>query len=95
MAPINVFLNWFLVWGPQSVRLGYVGAAVATAVSFNLIALLSLLYWIFLTPAGAWHPLSRRMFESLPLLVKLGAAGVGQIASEWWAWELIGLAASL
>ncbi|KIY63126.1 multidrug/Oligosaccharidyl-lipid/Polysaccharide flippase [Cylindrobasidium torrendii FP15055 ss-10] len=95
VAPVNVFLNWFLVWGPQSVRLGYVGAAVATAVSFNLIALLSLLYWIFLTPAGAWHPLSSRMFESLPLLMKLGAAGVGQIASEWWAWELIGLAASL
>ncbi|KAG8887704.1 hypothetical protein FRB98_009149 [Tulasnella sp. 332] len=33
--------------------------------------------------------------EALVVLVRLGVAGVGQTASEWWSWELVGLAASL
>jgi MATE family multidrug resistance protein len=31
----------------------------------------------------------------LGLLLQLGLSGVGQTASEWWAWELAALAASL
>ncbi|KAH8110297.1 MATE efflux family protein [Phellopilus nigrolimitatus] len=95
VAPINALLNYVLVWGPAPVRLGFIGAPIATAVSFNLIALASLLYGIFFVPHTAWHPLSRRCFTSLGVLVQLGLAGVGQTASEWWSWELIGLAASL
>lgn len=34
------------------------------------------------------------MFTNLGLLVRLGLAGIGQTASEWWAWELVALAAS-
>jgi MATE family multidrug resistance protein len=30
------------------------------------------------------------MFKSLGILVQLGLAGVGQVASEWWSWELVG-----
>ncbi|KAG6903297.1 hypothetical protein DXG01_000594, partial [Tephrocybe rancida] len=43
----------------------------------------------------AWYPFGRRSFTSLGVLVHLGLAGVGQMASEWWAWELVALAASL
>ncbi|KAG8988006.1 hypothetical protein FRB90_003017 [Tulasnella sp. 427] len=53
-------------------------------------------------PREAWHPISDakalgEIFkgEALGFLVRLGAAGVGQTASEWWSWELVGLAASL
>ncbi|KAF4618732.1 hypothetical protein D9613_010160 [Agrocybe pediades] len=35
------------------------------------------------------------MFSNLGILVQLGLSGVGQTASEWWAWELMALAASL
>jgi len=31
---------------------------------------------------------------SLGTLVRLSLGGVGQVASEWWSWELVGLAAS-
>jgi len=34
------------------------------------------------------------MFKSLGVIVNLGLSGVGQTASEWWAWELVALAAS-
>ena len=84
-----------LVWGPEPIRLGFIGAPIATAISFNLILLLSIIYGAFFTPHTAWYPLSRRMFTGLGVLVQLGLSGVGQIASEWWAWESIALAASL
>jgi MATE family multidrug resistance protein len=28
-------LNYLLVWGPKSIRLGFIGAPLATAISFN------------------------------------------------------------
>jgi MATE family multidrug resistance protein len=44
-----------------------------------------------IVPRTAWHPLTRRVLDlrGLGVLVKLGIAGVGQTASEWWSWELI------
>ncbi|KAJ6556154.1 mate-domain-containing protein [Mycena capillaripes] len=101
VAPINALLNWLLVFGPKQIRLGYIGAPIATAVSFNLVSLLSIAYGIFFLPAwnrlhqkSAWHPVCRRSFQNLGILFHLGIAGVAQTASEWWAWELVALAAS-
>ncbi|KAF8630233.1 hypothetical protein AX15_003035 [Amanita polypyramis BW_CC] len=94
-APFNVMLNYLLVWGPPGIRLGYIGAPLATAISFNLVSIASIIYGIFFVPRTAWYPLSKRMFSGLGVLVQLGLSGVGQIASEWWAWELVSLAASL
>ncbi|OCH87072.1 MATE efflux family protein [Obba rivulosa] len=95
VAPINAVLNYLLVWGPEPIRLGFIGAPIATAISFNLISIASIIYGVFFVPHTAWHPLSRRSFTSLGVLVQLGLAGVGQTASEWWSWELVGLAASM
>ncbi|KAH6900841.1 mate-domain-containing protein [Coprinopsis sp. MPI-PUGE-AT-0042] len=95
VAPVNALLNYLLVWGPAPIRLGFIGAPIASAISFNLISLMSLIYGIYFVPKTAWHPLSSRMFTSLGVLVHLGLSGVGQTASEWWAWELVALAASL
>ena len=78
------------VLGPDSIRLGFIGAPIATAISFNLISIASIIYGVFYVPRTAWHPLSRRSFTSLGVLVQLGLAGVGQTASEWWSWELVG-----
>ena len=93
VAPINVILNYALgahislyltlsftfitVWGPEKIRLGFIGAPIATAVSFNLISLMSIFYGVFYVPRKAWYPLSSRMFTSLGVLVQLGLAGVG------------------
>ncbi|KAJ7698727.1 MATE efflux family protein [Mycena rosella] len=95
VAPINALLNYILVWGPEPIRLGYIGAPIATAAAFNLVCLMNIIYAVFVAPRTAWQPISRRSFTSLGVLVNLGLAGVGQTASEWWAWELVALAASL
>ncbi|KAF7367897.1 MATE efflux family protein [Mycena sanguinolenta] len=101
VAPMNALLNWLLVLGPAPVRLGYIGAPIATAVSFNMVSLLSLLYavlylpeWNRLNQKTAWHPICKRSFQKLGTLFYLGAAGVAQVATEWWAWELMALGAS-
>lgn len=37
-APMNLLLNWLLVWGPvERLRLGFVGAAVASALSYHIM----------------------------------------------------------
>ncbi|KAK7031271.1 ethionine resistance protein [Paramarasmius palmivorus] len=92
VAPINALLNYFGVRKP--IRLGFIGAPIATAISFNLISLMSIIYGVFFVPKTAWYPISRRSFTSLGTLVHLGLGGV-KLPSEWWAWELVGLAASL
>ncbi|KAJ8073477.1 ethionine resistance protein [Marasmius tenuissimus] len=95
----GLYLKWMSlglpVWGPEPIRLGFIGAPIASAISFNLIALMSLIYGVFFVPKTAWYPISKRSFTSLATLVNLGLGGVGQTASEWWAWELVGLAASM
>ncbi|KAF4618730.1 hypothetical protein D9613_010162 [Agrocybe pediades] len=95
VAPINILLNWFLVWGPEPFRLGFIGAPISTAISFNLISIMSIIYGVVYAPRTAWCAPSHRMFSNLGILVRLGLSGVGQTASEWWAWELMALAASL
>ncbi|TFK47550.1 MATE efflux family protein [Heliocybe sulcata] len=95
VAPINALLNYLLVWGPKPFSLGYIGAPIATAISFNLISIASVAYGIFFVPRTAWHPITRRSFTSLGILVQLGLSGAAQVCSEWWSWELVGLAASL
>lgn len=90
VAPINALLNYLLVWGPDFMRFGYIGAPIAAAISVNLGSLLFLLYGVFVAPRTAWYPFSHRAFTSLGVLVQLGLAGVGMTASEWWSWELVG-----
>ncbi|KAJ3573733.1 hypothetical protein NP233_g2238 [Leucocoprinus birnbaumii] len=95
VSPINLLLNYLFVWGPAPVRLGFIGAPLATSISFNLISILSIIYGIYFVPRTAWHPFSMKMFNGLGILVKLGLSGIGQVAADYWAWEGVALAASL
>ncbi|KAG6830205.1 hypothetical protein H0H87_008884 [Tephrocybe sp. NHM501043] len=65
------------VWGPEAIRLGFIGAPIATTASFYLIAIISYIHGAYLLPRTAWHPLSMKMFSDLGLLVRLGLSGVG------------------
>jgi hypothetical protein len=42
-----------------------------------LISISSIVYGIFFVPNTAWHPISRRSFTNLGVLVRLGMGGVG------------------
>jgi hypothetical protein len=67
----------FSVWGPEPIRLGFIGAPIASAISFNLVSLISFAYGTLFVPRTAWHPLSRRSFMNLGILVRLGLSGIG------------------
>ncbi|KAL0574625.1 ethionine resistance protein, partial [Marasmius crinis-equi] len=94
VAPINALLNYLFVWGPEVIRLGFIGAPIATATSYYLISISYVIYGAYFAPKKAWHPITMSMFKDLWLIVKLGLAGVGQTASEWWAWDILALVAS-
>jgi hypothetical protein len=36
-APLNMLLNFLLVWGPDPIRIGFLGAPLSTAISWNLM----------------------------------------------------------
>ncbi|KAG8213055.1 MATE efflux family protein [Butyriboletus roseoflavus] len=99
VAPTNAFLNWLFVY---PLGLSFPGAPLATSLSFNLVSAASIIYGYYYVPRTAWSPITRKALDPVTgeiwkgwgLLVRLGIAGVGQTASEWWSWELVGLAAS-
>ncbi|KAG8746248.1 hypothetical protein FRC10_005497 [Ceratobasidium sp. 414] len=93
VAPTNVALNYLLVWGPEPIRLGFIGAPIATSISISLMSSLYIIYALFI-PRTAWHPISSKSFACLPKLFGMGLVGVGQSAAEWWSWEFVSLAAS-
>lgn len=64
------------VWGPGPFNLGYKGAPLATAISYNLVAIASIMYG-FIIPKTAWHPWSKRCFTGLGALAQLSLSGVG------------------
>lgn len=70
-------INVSVVWGPGPFNLGYKGAPLATAISFNLITIASVIYGVFFVPSTAWHPISRRTFTGLGVLTRLSISGVG------------------
>ncbi|KAJ3975025.1 mate-domain-containing protein [Lentinula raphanica] len=94
VAGTNVLLTGALA---PYLHLGFDGAPLATSISYNLVALGRLRQFCDNKMRPAWHPLSMRALHptGLGTLLTLGLGGVGQTASEWWAWELVGLAASL
>ncbi|RXK35738.1 MATE family multidrug resistance protein [Tremella mesenterica] len=95
-APINLVLNYLLVWGPAPFRLGFTGGALATALSYTLTFALSTGWVLFYGPREAFHPLtSTHVFSKLGTVTSLGLAGTIMLSSEWWAWEACALAASL
>ncbi|KAN0092817.1 MatE domain containing protein [Tylopilus felleus] len=88
VAPINAFLNWLFVY---PLGLSFLGAPLATAISFNLVSLASIFYGYYYTPLTAWSPITRESFNPTTgelwkgwgVLAKLGVSGVFQTASEW------------
>ncbi|KAJ3887100.1 multidrug/Oligosaccharidyl-lipid/Polysaccharide flippase [Lentinula edodes] len=100
VAPINVLLNYILVCGPSPTRLGFIGAPIATSISYYLLAISYLTYGVFWVDRKAWYPITIRNLRgvfglgNLGFLLKLGLAGVGQTVSEWWAWDIVALVAS-
>lgn len=96
ITPINLLLNYLLVSGPYpSLSLGFRGAPIATVISFNLMGILSSVYSLRLIAKANWAGFDRRVFDDLAINFRFGLSGVAIITTEWWFWEILGIASSL
>lgn len=53
-----------------------------------------LVYSVLRAPRDAWGGWTPDVLSGLGLNIKLGLAGIGMVGSEWWSWEIVGLATS-
>ncbi|PWN32367.1 MATE efflux family protein [Meira miltonrushii] len=92
-SPINAMLNWLFVWGPPTIRIGFIGAPLASVISMWLMFILGLLQ-CYIAPRIAWDGWSRLAFTGLKPIFQLGLAGTFAMCAEWWSWEIVGLVTS-
>ncbi|WFD29100.1 hypothetical protein MSPP1_000105 [Malassezia sp. CBS 17886] len=92
VSPLNALANYLLVWGPERIRLGFLGAPLASAASMWVMAGLCFLQCMMVS-RGTWDGWSRKALDlaALKTCAWLGFAGLLSLASEWWAWEIVGL----
>lgn len=93
-APVCFALNYFLVLGPDSTRLGFVGAPVAAVLTIAMQLVVIVIYIKFFVGREAHDGWSNAMFQDLGPNIKLGLAGILTVSSDWLAWDVISLASS-
>lgn len=88
---MNVGLNYLFVhtWG-----LGLYGAPIATGISYWVSFLLLVAYTVFVKGKECWGGLQlRRATQNIGPFSKLALLGVVHVGTEWWAFEIVALAA--
>ncbi|KAJ9087353.1 ethionine resistance protein [Entomophthora muscae] len=92
-SPINLVFNYLLVSNPKT-SLGFVGAPLAQVLTLWLMFIFSILYVCFINGKQAWGGWSRDCLRGWSTVIKLGLPGMGMICADWWAFEIILVAAS-
>ncbi|KAI8051287.1 mate-domain-containing protein [Syncephalis plumigaleata] len=91
-SPINVLTNYLLVWWPP-ISLGFIGSPIATSCTHWLNLFLAILYVRYVKGGECWGGFSREAFRHWGQFLRLGLSGMALICSEWWAFEVVALAA--
>lgn len=89
-SPINAGLNFLLVY---TFKMGLLGAPVATGISYWLSFLLLLAYARYVKGWEAWDGWSKRCVHNMGTFARLAILGVIHVGTEWWAFEIVALAA--
>jgi multidrug resistance protein, MATE family len=89
-SPVNVLLNYLFVY---TFNFGLTGAPLATGISYWLSFLLLVLYARFVAGSKAWGGWSRASFQNMGTFARLAALGIIHVGTEWWAFEIVALAA--
>jgi multidrug resistance protein, MATE family len=92
-APLNILWNWLLVF---HFDLGFTGAAWSVVISNNLQPIVLALYVAFIAPSNlqCWPGLDlRRACQNWGPMIKLGVPGVLMTFSEWFAFDVLTIAA--
>ncbi|OTA70707.1 MATE efflux family protein [Hypoxylon sp. EC38] len=90
-SPLNALLNYLFI---HQFGLGLYGAPFATGISYWASFLLLVAYAAFVRGHECWGGLApRRALSNLWPFVRLAALGVIHVGTEWWAFEIVALAA--
>jgi MATE family multidrug resistance protein len=90
-SPLNALLNWLLIY---KLGWGLYGAPIATGISYWLSFFLLVAYAAFVRGSECWGGIDRRRaLEHLWPFTRLALLGVVHVGTEWWAFEIVALAA--
>ncbi|KAI0842443.1 MATE efflux family protein [Hypoxylon sp. FL0890] len=90
-SPLNALLNYLFI---HQFGLGLYGAPFATGISYWASFLLLVAYATFVRGHECWGGLApRRALSNLRPFARLAILGVIHVGTEWWAFEIVALAA--
>ncbi|KAI4141389.1 MAG: hypothetical protein L6R39_005366 [Caloplaca ligustica] len=89
-SPINAGLNFLFIY---TFKIGLLGAPIATGISYWLSFLLLVAYARFVRGSECWGGWSRKCLHNMGTFARLAALGVVHVGTEWWAFEIVALAA--
>ncbi|KAI1806023.1 MATE efflux family protein [Daldinia bambusicola] len=90
-SPLNALLNYLFIY---PFGLGLYGAPLATGISYWISFLLLVAYAAFVRGHECWGGFApRRAASNLWPFVRLASLGVVHVGTEWWAFEIVALAA--
>nr|QFR37244.1 MATE transporter [Cyberlindnera americana] len=93
-TPLNAFLNYVLVWDPNF-GIGFMGAPLATAINYTLMAVLLFCYVYFIDGSKCWNGLQvREAFKNWGPMASLALPGVIMVEAEFLAFEILTISAS-
>lgn len=89
-SPISAALNYLFVY---TFEWGVFGAPFATGIGYWLSFIGLVLYARFVAGGECWGGWSKRCLHNLGTFAKLAILGVIHVGTEWWAFEIVALAA--
>ncbi|KAK5016057.1 ethionine resistance protein [Cryomyces antarcticus] len=89
-SPISAGLNYLFVY---TLNFGLLGAPLATGISYWLSFLLLLAYARFVAGWECWGGWSMKCIHNMGTFARLAILGVIHVGTEWWAFEIVALAA--
>lgn len=91
-SPLNIVLNYIMVWN-DTIGLGFIGAPIATSITYWIMFGLLVLYIWRVEGSAGWGGFSKLAFQNLGDFMKLATTGILMVGTEWWAFEIVALAA--
>jgi MATE family multidrug resistance protein len=90
-SPLNAVLNWLFIY---KLDMGLYGAPIATGIAYWVSFLLLVAYAALVKGSECWGGISpRRAVAHVWPFARLAFLGVIHVGTEWWAFEIVALAA--
>ncbi|CAG8395281.1 unnamed protein product [Penicillium salamii] len=90
ISPLNAALNYTFCY---TLNIGLLGAPIATGLCYWLSFAMLVLYARFIAGSECWGGWSREAFHDIGTFAKLAVLGIVHVGTEWWAFEIVALAA--